>query len=82
MFQMLGVFAEFERNVIRERVIAGMTRARETGTKSGKAIGRPSLDPRTQAAIRAAYQADGASLRSVAKMFRCSAETVRRYLRD
>jgi DNA invertase Pin-like site-specific DNA recombinase len=81
MFQMLGVFAEFERNVIRERVLAGMARAKITGTKSGKAIGRPPLDPQTQVAIRKAYQEPGASLRSVAKMFRCSAETVRRHLR-
>jgi DNA invertase Pin-like site-specific DNA recombinase len=36
MFQMMGVFAEFERNVIRERVLAGMARAKVQGTKSGK----------------------------------------------
>ena len=28
MFQMLGVFAEFERAIIRERVVAGMARPR------------------------------------------------------
>ena len=28
MFQMLGVFAEFERAIIRERVMAGLARAR------------------------------------------------------
>ena len=38
MFQMLGVFAEFERAIIRERVPAGMARARAKGTKSGKPI--------------------------------------------
>ena len=37
MFQMLGVFAEFERGIIRERVNAGLARAREKGT----ALGRP-----------------------------------------
>ena len=42
MFQMLGVFAEFERSVIRERV-AGMARARVSGTKTGAAIGRPAV---------------------------------------
>src|SRR5271166_1883316 len=41
MFQMLGVFAEFERSIIQERVRAGLARARERGTKSGNAIGRP-----------------------------------------
>ena len=39
MFQMLGVFSEFERSIIRERVKSGMARAKATGTKSGKAIG-------------------------------------------
>jgi DNA invertase Pin-like site-specific DNA recombinase len=29
MFQMLGVFAEFERGIIRERVNAGLARARQ-----------------------------------------------------
>jgi hypothetical protein len=36
MFQMLGVFAEFERAMIQERVRAGLARARE-----GKRLGRP-----------------------------------------
>jgi len=40
MFQMLGVFAEFERAIIRERVLAGMARAKAKGTKSGRPIGR------------------------------------------
>ena len=37
MFQMLGVFAEFERAIIVERVNAGLARARARGTKSGRA---------------------------------------------
>src|SRR5258705_5439725 len=41
MFQMLGVFAEFERGIIRERVNAGLARARrhEAGPTSDKAFG-------------------------------------------
>jgi len=46
LFQMLGVFAEFERAIIQERIHAGLTRAREMGTKSGKPIGRPQIDGR------------------------------------
>lgn len=38
MFQMCGVFAEFERGMIRERVLAGQERAR----RAGKKMGRPS----------------------------------------
>ena len=43
LFQMMGVFAEFEREMIRERVMAGLARAKAHGTKSGNAIGRPSV---------------------------------------
>src|ERR1700745_881269 len=38
LFQMLGVFAEFERAIIQERIHAGLARAGIVGTKSGKPI--------------------------------------------
>ena len=41
LFQMLGVFAELEREMIVARVNAGMARAKVSGTRSGRAIGRP-----------------------------------------
>jgi DNA invertase Pin-like site-specific DNA recombinase len=41
MFTIIGAMAELERNVIRERVVAGMEHARNHGTKTGNAIGRP-----------------------------------------
>jgi DNA invertase Pin-like site-specific DNA recombinase len=36
MFQMMGVFAEFERAMIRERVLAGLARAKEQGVSLGR----------------------------------------------
>lgn len=48
MFQMAGVFAEFERSMIQERVRAGLERARE----QGKVLGRPKVSLRTEALIR------------------------------
>ena len=36
MFQMLGVFAEFERAMIRERVNAGLARAKAKGVRLGR----------------------------------------------
>src|ERR1700720_3428639 len=48
MFQMLGVFAEFERGIIRERVNAGLARAREKGT----VLGRRRVTPSVEATIR------------------------------
>jgi DNA invertase Pin-like site-specific DNA recombinase len=47
MFQMLGVFAEFERGIIRERVNAGLARARANGTK----LGRRRVGPAVEAQI-------------------------------
>jgi DNA invertase Pin-like site-specific DNA recombinase len=41
MFTIIGAMAELERNVTRERIVAGLDHARSKGTKSGAAIGRP-----------------------------------------
>jgi DNA invertase Pin-like site-specific DNA recombinase len=49
MFQMMGVFAEFERAMIRERVLAGLKRARAKGKK----LGRPKISTSKERAIRA-----------------------------
>src|SRR5438094_655639 len=48
MFQMMGVFAEFERAMIAERVRAGLARARG----EGKRLGRPLIAPATSRACR------------------------------
>ena len=47
MFQMVGVFAQFERAMIQERVRAGLDRARANGTK----LGRPRISRRKARAI-------------------------------
>lgn len=43
LFTMVSAFAEFERDLIRERVKAGLDRARADGTK----LGRPAIDDQT-----------------------------------
>src|SRR5215472_12903359 len=58
MLHMAAVFAELERDVIRERVIAGIQRAKVRGRKSGRAIGRPRIDLKAAAAIRTSLLAD------------------------
>src|SRR5262245_45527491 len=55
LFQMMGVFAEFERSMIRERVRAGLARARA----EGKRLGRPSIPEPMENAIRAALAKPG-----------------------
>jgi DNA invertase Pin-like site-specific DNA recombinase len=46
---MMGVFAEFERAMIQERVRAGLRRARD----EGKQLGRPKIDADIERAIQA-----------------------------
>jgi DNA invertase Pin-like site-specific DNA recombinase len=43
---MLGVFAEFERGIIRERVNAALARARAKGTKLGRRRVEPAVEAR------------------------------------
>jgi len=50
LFQMMGVFAEFERAMIQERVKAGLARAVARGAK----LARPQISTRKQRAIRQA----------------------------
>jgi DNA invertase Pin-like site-specific DNA recombinase len=64
LFQMLGVFAEFERSIIQERIHAGISRARIVGTKSGKPIGRTKIPLAKEAAIRAALQSGSGILKT------------------
>src|ERR1700693_3880837 len=53
MFQMLGVFSEFERAMIQSRVKAGMARIKAGApTKSGKPVGRPTISPAVERDIR------------------------------
>ncbi len=47
MFQMCGVFAEFERAMIQERVKAGLARAKA----NGKTLGRPKVSAAVERAI-------------------------------
>jgi DNA invertase Pin-like site-specific DNA recombinase len=77
MFQMLGVFAEFEAAMIRERVRAGVARAKRKGTKSGRPIGRPRLSPDKEAQVRAAL-ASGSGILKVAKEIGVGTGTVAR----
>lgn len=70
MFGMLGVFAEFERSMISERVRAGLAR-------SGKKGGRPRLDADKAERIRRSL-ATGASINATAKKLRVGVGTVHR----
>jgi DNA invertase Pin-like site-specific DNA recombinase len=79
MFQMLGVFSEFERAMIQERVRAGLARARS----EGKQLGRPRIDHKMEHAIQAALKRkDRPGVRQIAASFGVSAGTVQRVSRE
>jgi DNA invertase Pin-like site-specific DNA recombinase len=78
MFQMMGVFAEFERAMIQERVRAGLRRA----VDEGKTLGRPRLDPELEKRIRKALAVPGRpGVREIAKTFNVAVGTVQRVSR-
>jgi DNA invertase Pin-like site-specific DNA recombinase len=78
MFQMMGVFSEFERAMIRERVRAGLARARS----EGKRLGRPPMAPELEQRIREALDKPGRSgVRKIAAQFGVDPSTVQRISR-
>jgi DNA invertase Pin-like site-specific DNA recombinase len=78
MFQMLGVFAEFERAMIQERVRAGLARARS----EGKRLGRPRIAPDLEQRIRKALATPGRpGVRKIAEQFGVDPGTVQRISR-
>lgn len=73
---MFAALAELERQVIRERVSAGLDYARRFGTKSGKSIGRPHvIFHRNQVRV---LRSEGLSWRQIALRLDVGVGTVRR----
>ena len=80
MFGMLGVFAEFERAIIQERVRSGLARAKAHGTRSGNAIGRPRVRDKTEERIRE-VAASGLGKLKIARQVGCGVSVVQRVLK-
>jgi DNA invertase Pin-like site-specific DNA recombinase len=79
MFQMLGVFAEFERAMIQERVRAGLARARA----EGKQLGRPKIAEQAERAVRAVLKKKNRpGLRKIASTLGVGVGTVQRRIFD
>ncbi len=72
---MLAVFAEFERDILRDRVKAGIAQAR----KEGRPHGRPQTIARHVAEVKTLYN-QGVSKREIAKKLGISRTSVRRFL--
>ena len=76
MFTIIGAMAQLERDIIRERVRAGLAVAKARGTR----LGRPSV--RVNAQELTSLKTSGLSLHEMARQLRCSRSTVRRRLRE
>ena len=66
MFQMMGVFADFERSMIQKRVKAGMARAKAQGAR----FRRPGIGAEKEKTIKELLK-QGVGLISVAKQVGC-----------
>lgn len=80
LLNILGTMAEFELDLIRERVKAGMDRAAAHGTKSGKPIGRP----RKEVAIDKLFDGyrETRNINAAARLADCSPGTAHARLKD
>lgn len=76
MFTIIGTMAQLERDIIRERVKAGLDRARSRGVRLGRPIAQ--ANP-TEVSV---LKQQGLSLPDIAKRLRCSRSTVKRRLRE
>ena len=75
-FSVFGALAEYERELIRERVKAGLERAKRNGTR----LGRPTnLDDTVRAAV-ISLRAKNVSIRSIAAQLRVGTATVYKVL--
>jgi DNA invertase Pin-like site-specific DNA recombinase len=77
LFQVTGAFAEFERSMIRQRVNAGLARAKA----QGKRLGRPRVDHRIAARVRAELT-KGTGVVKTAKALGIGVGTVQRIKRE
>ncbi len=77
MFQMCGVFAEFERAMIRERVKAGLDRART----QGKTLGRPRTPKVVEKKIRDERR-KGKGIKKIARELGIGVSTVQRVVHE
>ena len=74
MFQMLGVFSEFEREIIRERVNSGLARAKAQGKK----LGRPRADTTKRLAAIRKLRKQGLGINKIAKKLGIGTSVVQR----
>lgn len=77
VFHVFASLAEFERNLIRERTLAGLKAARARGRKGGR---KPSLSPKDINAVRALLKTREMTVGEIAKRFNVARSTIYNHL--
>lgn len=77
IFHVFAALAEFERELIRERTIAGLTAARARGRMGGR---KPSLSPKQIQVARQMYASGDSTVAEIAKVLGVSRATIYRHL--
>lgn len=77
LMQMVGAFAEFERNLIRERTVAGMSAARLRGVQFGRSR---AMSPRAEAECVAKFRSGQYTKSALARLYGCHISSVKRAL--
>lgn len=78
LFQIIGAFSEFERNIIRERMETGRKKADEFGSRSGKPCNRPKVKI-DEDGVKRKFE-KGMSMNYIAKYYNVSITPIRRIL--
>lgn len=81
-FNIFASLAEFEREIIRERTIAGLSAARARGRLGGRPKGLSSDAEKTAMAAEALYNQGELSISEITKRLDISRSTLYRYLRE
>lgn len=78
MYQLLGIFAEFELNNIKQRTREGLQKARENGVK----LGKPALTEKKKQQILDLYQLNSIPVKTIAQRLKVSESSIYKTLRD
>jgi DNA invertase Pin-like site-specific DNA recombinase len=78
VFHMFGALAEFERNLIRERTMAGLQAARARGKMGGRS---KTLSPEQQKRLKQLYKDQSVSVKEICQMMSISKPTLYKYLK-
>lgn len=79
VFHIFGALAEFERNLIRERTLAGLSAARARGRLGGR---KPSLNQKEQKRLKELYKQKQLQVNELCEMFKITKSSLYRFVKE